>query len=136
MAPAGQRFAAVIEVLVQELVQERVSRSRVPCSVSVTSLRDSKGRRRQVGHQQGVVPWDLPRSMGTAFSKSVSDLAATDACKTSDVSAGTIQKGGSHEPAPTAVEGSSSEFLLGGRGVGSTTSEAVPGEPNERCKTR
>lgn len=137
MAPAGQRFTAVMEVLVQELVQERISRSRVPSSVSVASLRDSKGRRRQVGHQQGAVTLDLPRTMGTVFSKSVGDLAATGTCTPSDLSAGTAPKGSSHESALTAARGgSSSELLPGGRGFGgSTTSEAV-GESKERCKTR
>lgn len=136
MAPARQRFTAIIEVLVQELVQERISRSRLPSSVSVASLRDSKGRRRQVGHQQGAIPLDLPRSMGSTFSKNAGDVAATGACTPSDVYAGTVAKGNSHEPALAVAEESSSELLSGGRGIGSTASEAAAGESKERCKTR
>lgn len=89
-----------------------------------------------MGHQQGVVPLDLPRALGSAFSKSVGDLAATGVCTPSDMSAGTVPKGTSHESALT-TEGSTSELLPGGRGLGSTTSEAAAaGESKERCKTR
>ena len=128
MAPAGQRFNAVMEVLVHELLQERIIRSRAPSSVSITSLRDSKGRRRQVGHQQGVVALDLPRSMGASLSKSVGvgDIAATSTGPLSDMSAGTIPKGSTRESALTAGGGSSSELLTGENAA----------EPKERCKTR
>lgn len=135
MAPVGQRLTAVVEVLVQELVQERISRSRVPSTVSITSLRDSKGRRRPVEHQHMAIPLELPRSVGASFSKSVEDVAAAGTL--SDISAETIPKGGSQHPAraaPTAKE-SSSELLSAGRGFASTMSEAA-GESKERCKTR
>lgn len=134
MAPAGQCFNAVMEVLVHELLQERIMRSRVPSSVSIASLRDSKGRRKQVGQQQGAMILDLPRSMGMAFSKSAGDISATGTGTgggtgtgtLSDISAGTIAKGGSHESVLTAGRGSSSELFSG---------ENVA-EPVERCKTR
>lgn len=126
MAPSGQRFDAVMEVLVHELLQERIVRSRVPSSVSIASLRDSKGRRRQVGHQQGVIALDLPRSMGATFSKSVGDLAATGTGALSDISGGTNPKGGTQDSALAAGGGSSSELFPGDNAT----------EPKERCKTR
>lgn len=128
MAPAGQRFNAVMEVLVHELLQDRIIRSRVPSSVSIASLRDSKGRRKQVGYQQGAMNLDLPRSMGTTFSKSVGDIAATGAGTLSDISAGTIPKGTTHEPALAAGGGSSPELFAG--------ENANATEPKDRCKTR
>lgn len=129
MAPAGQRFNAVMEVLVHELLQERIIRSRAPSSVSIASLRDSKGRRRQVGHQPGAMALDLPRSMGVTLSKSVGvgDIAAAGTGPLSDMSAGTIPKGSAHESALTAGGGSSSELFTGGENAA---------EPKERCKTR
>ncbi len=136
MAPAGQRLTAIMEVLVQELVQEKMIRSRAPSSVSVSSLRDSKGRRRQVRNQEGAITLDLLRSTGAAFSKSVGELAATGTGALSDISAGTALKAASHDSALKAGGVSSSEMCTGGnRGSGSTSSEAV-GESKERCKTR
>jgi len=131
MAPAGHRFTTVMEVLVQELVQERIIRSRAPSSVSVSSMRDSKGRRRQMRNQEGAITLDLFSSTGAAFSKSVGDLAATGTGTLSDISAGTAPKASSNESALKAGGGSSSETCPGV----STTSEAV-GESKERCKTR
>lgn len=128
MASAGQRFNAVVEVLVHELLLERTARSRVPSSVSIASLRDAKGRRRQVRHQQGAMTLDLPRSMGAAFSKSVGNIAATGTGTLSDISAGTIPKGSTHESAlALAAGGGSSSELFPGENAG---------EPKECCKMR
>lgn len=127
MAPAGQRFNAVMEVLVHELLQERIIRARAPSSVSIASLRDSKGRRKRVGHQQGTVALDLPRSMGTTISKSVGDIAvATGTGTLSDISAGTIPKGSTHGSSLTAGGRSGSDSFVGENAT----------EPKERCKTR
>ncbi|CAM9262203.1 unnamed protein product [Hapterophycus canaliculatus] len=133
MAPAGQRLTAVVEVLVQELVQERILRSRVPSTVSITSLRDSKGRRRPVGHQHTGIPLELPRSVGATYSKSGEDLAAI--ATLSDISAVTVPNGGCQEPAPTAPtpKENKSALLSAGRGCGSATNEAAS-ESKERCK--
>ncbi|CAN0499126.1 unnamed protein product [Ectocarpus sp. 8 AP-2014] len=133
MAPAGQRLTAVMEVLVQELAQERIVRSRAPSSVSIASLRDSKGRRRQVGNRHMSTSLELPRSLGANLSKSVGDVAGTDTGTFSDISAGSIPKTSGHQSALKAEGGSGSESFPGGRGGGSTMTEAA-GDSKERCK--
>lgn len=81
-----------------------------------------------MGHQQGAMSLDLPRSMGTAFSKSVGDIAATGAGTLSDISAGTIPKGSTSESghAPLTGGASSSDLFSGENAA----------KPKERCKTR
>lgn len=108
--------------------------ARVPSSVSIAGLRDSRGRRRQLEHQRVAVSLELPRPVGASLSKGVEDLGAIGTL--SDSSAGTMARGGSHESAQTAAtfNESSVEFASVGRGCGSTT-EPI-GEPKERCKTR
>lgn len=125
MAALGQRFASAIEVLIQEMVRERDGKTSAPSSVSIASVRDSKGRRRPLIDQNATT-----RPMATAFGTSGLGSAG------SEVSTVTASKG-SQESLLTGTGrgGSSVGVLPGGRGGCSTANETA-GEAKERCKTR
>lgn len=129
MAALGQRFASAIEVLIQEMVRERDGKTSAPSSVSIASVRDSKGRRRPMADQNATT-----RSTGNAFG--TGGLGSTG----SEVSTATASKGSQESfltgrGAGGGGGGSSAGVLPGGRGGCSTTNETV-GEAKERCKTR
>lgn len=130
MAAVGQRFAAVIEVLIQDMVREKDAKSRAPSSVSILSLRDAKGRRRQEIDQLAMT-LDIPRSIATAFGRCSGDRNAGG----SDISAVTavVSKGSQERPFITR-EGSNKELSREGRGAFAIMGEAA-GDVKERCKT-
>lgn len=73
----GQRFASVIEVLVQEMVRE-ATKTRSTCSpqaVAATVTRVSKAKRRQIIDQTGL-DISLPLHIATAIGKTSSELDA------------------------------------------------------------
>lgn len=111
------------------MVRERDGRTSAPSSVSIASVRDSKGRRRLTADHNATT-----RSSATAFGASglvsmgseVSTVTASKGSQESLLTGRGVGGGGG---------GSSAGVLPGGRGVCSTTDETV-GEAKERCKTR
>lgn len=134
MAAEGRRFSAVIEVLVQEMVREGQTRSHIPSSVSMVSLRDPYGKR-QHALDQTASTLDCPHPVVCKIGKGSSgDVALETTAAASEISDVTLSK----ETIISPEEGLSTNLLaVGGGGGCSNANEAVrEATGKERCKKR
>lgn len=112
----------------KEMVRQSSTRSRVPSSVSIATLRDAKGRRRRPSDQTSTTSFELRHSTGATCGNSTGGLDA----KEGENLAATGPKEG--QKSPLAMVGSSSTKLLsGGRGDRSAAGE-TGGAVKERGK--
>lgn len=127
IAATGQRFAAVIEVLVQEMVQEKKTRSYESSTVSITSIRDAKGRRRQKPVSASTS--DLTGAISAGVGKRARDVTIPSS-RDREISAPAQSTG--REGSPMAARVGQSTDLLRARGEECSSGHGAAGDEEKK----